>query len=1446
MAKKRKYPLIPAPADVGAARKATGATVEVVYEKEGLFEAKVLSVQRARDYAGDTDGSAPDEIWCTLRFCADNWEQDYPWDWVFNKKQHRLLKMPVAAVEQLCPNAELSAAASPTPPPSKRKGRAKRSQEVDPTQLNLEPDDSSYWTAEEAEEDRARPAKRARAAGPAGGRAGARSQRQQPSDSQATAGGPHGAGRRAALATQQQAQAQSERQTLRQQRSARRAEEEEEENEADTVQRPSQAPPHRQLARQPQAQTQRAGPDYSARPDPPGAPSVAGQIAGIELIDFMCHKHLAVDFKPNVNVISGENGTGKSSILQALQFGLGARANRTGRVKTAQAFVRTGQEQATVKVRVWNTGPFARRRAELGPVFTIVRTIKAAGGGSLQVLDCEGKKCAAVKGAREVDVLVDDLGIDATNPCLDQARDFAGDSSDYEKYKVFMEATQLDVVHNSLETAKESIKAQEEIVAGMHETLGKLQEQLKWVAAAPSACLAARAPTPPERRQKQELLEAQRLVSQWEGRRSVLVRLIAWRYVEELEEAKARCEEIAEREGPEKQAAAAAELAEALGRQAGVMRQVAADEERIRQLQQRAREHVEELKQVREKLKDGKKRKRDAAREAQRLEQAAAALDAQRAALMEASMQAAQELLQETQQEVDAHRRRLADGRAAAESAAAQASAAVQELREAGAAVTAAVDGLNAAWREAGGANVEVSRLQQELHALRGGQRDPVSRFGGRAAVELRRALDAAHAAGRLRAPVLGPLGSLLSLEDGSWAMAVEAAAGRLFQAWVCDSFQDRAEFQRIAQGVRQSLPAQDRGGRSLTSYIYPFALPQHRLDPSQALPASITTVMSVLRFQRRAWAAPGAVQEGPLRHVAINCMIDHAQIERTVLTRTPEKALEVVRDTQFCARHRVACVYATDGSRCHQRGLSQTFQPPQRNLRPRLVKDVEGEVQQAQTKVAALTQRVDAARAALAEAEREQARCRAARDAAAHARTQAESQLAVVQSQAPVELGPPQGGEPDAALKVAELSTRLAEARAAAEAAAGRLAEGEREVQELEARHEELRGHGMQEREEEAAEAEAAMEQGAARKAEVAQQVADAQSAETAARDGIAAARQRLGVVLAMLEQGLAQASMACSHEEAGRLRTQLVGKLVAEGRSAEDAEALLSDVQKARDEAPSAALLRRARRALPFKPGSCAGCGLQMEEQQAKLTRQIDRRQQDLGVSLAELERQASPLPHRWGAAAAPNARRERAAGRRGCSLRRRVAKLEARSGKMEVQYRRADSQVRLLQQGIRLRRQKFRAVREAAAAALSQKFAFYLRSRGHSGSVDVRYSEAELVFSVGINGKPPTSDMKSLSGGERSLSTLAFILALGQTSVSAPFLALDEFDIYMDAPARRYALGFLIEFANKNRDRQLFLLSPQDMSAVDTARKMVEKREKVPAELISVVQMQKARKD
>ena len=79
----------------------------------------------------------------------------------------------------------------------------------------------------------------------------------------------------------------------------------------------------------------------------------------------------------------------------------------------------------------------------------------------------------------------------------------------------------------------------------------------------------------------------------------------------------------------------------------------------------------------------------------------------------------------------------------------------------------------------------------------------------------------------------------------------------------------------------------------------------------------------------------------------------------------------------------------------------------------------------------------------------------------------------------------------------------------------------------------------------------------------------------------------------------------------------------------------------------------------------------------------------------------------------------------------------------------------------------------------------------------------------------------DTKSLSGGERSLSTLSFTLALGEATES-PFTCMDEFDVFMDAVNRKVSMDNLIEFARDdlNCDKQFLFITPQDISAVCAA--------------------------
>ena len=49
----------------------------------------------------------------------------------------------------------------------------------------------------------------------------------------------------------------------------------------------------------------------------------SGTILSIHLKDFMVHAKLDCEFGPRVNIITGVNGAGKSSVFQAIPLGLG-------------------------------------------------------------------------------------------------------------------------------------------------------------------------------------------------------------------------------------------------------------------------------------------------------------------------------------------------------------------------------------------------------------------------------------------------------------------------------------------------------------------------------------------------------------------------------------------------------------------------------------------------------------------------------------------------------------------------------------------------------------------------------------------------------------------------------------------------------------------------------------------------------------------------------------------------------------------------------------------------------------------------------------------------------------------------------------------------------------------------------------------------------------------
>jgi len=142
--------------------------------------------------------------------------------------------------------------------------------------------------------------------------------------------------------------------------------------------------------------------------------------------------------------------------------------------------------------------------------------------------------------------------------------------------------------------------------------------------------------------------------------------------------------------------------------------------------------------------------------------------------------------------------------------------------------------------------------------------------------------------------------------------------------------------------------------------------------------------------------------------------------------------------------------------------------------------------------------------------------------------------------------------------------------------------------------------------------------------------------------------------------------------------------------------------------------------------------------------------------------------------------------------------------------------------LKESIRLRMKKWYAFRTFISMRAKNIFSELLLRRGYTGSLTFLHSNQQLILKVQIEDQALVNasgndsyekDPKSLSGGEKSFSTICLLLSLWET-MGCPIRGLDEFDVFMDAVNRRISMKMLIESARDTAQIQYIMITPQDM--------------------------------
>jgi len=116
----------------------------------------------------------------------------------------------------------------------------------------------------------------------------------------------------------------------------------------------------------------------------------------------------------------------------------------------------------------------------------------------------------------------------------------------------------------------------------------------------------------------------------------------------------------------------------------------------------------------------------------------------------------------------------------------------------------------------------------------------------------------------------------------------------------------------------------------------------------------------------------------------------------------------------------------------------------------------------------------------------------------------------------------------------------------------------------------------------------------------------------------------------------------------------------------------------------------------------------------------------------------------------------------------------------------------------------------------------FNMFLTNKNYTGKLNFNHKEEKLDIIVQLDRQSTVDsqrivrDTKTLSGGERSYSTVAFLLALWE-AMENPFRAMDEFDVFMDAVNRKIAIDTILEASKNQKHRQFIYITPHDTSAI-----------------------------
>lgn len=621
--------------------------------------------------------------------------------------------------------------------------------------------------------------------------------------------------------------------------------------------------------------TQQVQRDFQTTANKQNIATDSGIIEEIQCINFMCHEHLTVTLGPLINFIIGHNGSGKSAVLTALTICLGGKATATNRAQNLKSLIKEGKDHSSVQVRIKNQGALAYKPDQYGDSITVERHFNRSGTSGFKLRDQNGRVVSTKKA--ELEDILDAFSMQIDNPMnvltQDMARQFLNHSTPKDKYKFFLQGTQLEVLskdYQQIEASLELMNARTEVAKS---DLGRLRKQMEDLAA---------------KARRAESLERMR------AKETIIVHQALWAEVQEEEALLADADKEIEK------------VTEVIKRRKGLVEEASQAYERSDSAHDAAKQRVtdvtaemepakQEEKELKETFDDSKNRLRGI-------------LPDERKAIGE--VKAKKRRVEEYKVEIDELRRRQEEAddgvyveKASQVEAAKNALELAQEAYSThGTELPALQQQLQADQKERQAADQKVQKAREDeraaqraIQSLENGQRDWIE--GYPQPQNLQKLLRAIEADGRFREQPVGPMGRHVKLLRSEWGYILEKQFGGNLNAFVVTSRADQTLLTSLMKRCNWQAPV-------FIGKSDPIDTSRYEPDPS------LLTWMRVLKIEN---------------NLVRNQFIIHQSFEQTVLIDSPREGLQFMDERGPMTRNVKMCFTFADGDRRRGRTINYT-----------------------------------------------------------------------------------------------------------------------------------------------------------------------------------------------------------------------------------------------------------------------------------------------------------------------------------------------------------------------------------------------------------------------------------------------------------------------------------------------------------------------------------------